>query len=291
MDKNFKENIRFVFIGKEMGQLIVVILLLVFNVNACGRFQKGFYWAHDDLIDSAEVIVVVEAKVKNKKYYSLKTVEKLKGKPEKEYIFEYDKRDSISDTDFNAHNDSIFWNSDVGRSEFFAGECKAAHTFTVGERYVYFPDALGSKKSAERIGNQQDLWYKYIKNKLSGYCEGEYFENKSKLIAGLWRLIFSRSSLNEFYKTDNFLKEEPTFLCIKDNTITHIKEDETGMLVPNTNVFKMVYEKMIIPKINGYYRIHFKSDTLIMSENGEGGDEYTIYYFLRDSSTNMIQCK
>ena len=69
--------------------------------------------------------------------------------------------------DFNNHKDDSFWDVDVGRSDWPCCLCGPDHAFQMNEQYLYFPDLLGARKSAEVIRSEDDEWLKYVLNKVS----------------------------------------------------------------------------------------------------------------------------
>lgn len=77
--------------------------------------------------------------------------------------------------DFNGHNDSRFWLNEstlshepVFRSEWRGGMCTPAFTFLNGEQYLLFLDSPGSYYAAEIIKSNNDHWYKYVLESVSG---------------------------------------------------------------------------------------------------------------------------
>lgn len=138
---------------------------------------------HDDLIRSAETIVIVRLKSQRStstdsvdktgqpigpKRYILDTTEVLKGKARSSY--EYISRGEApdSDYDFDGHTAKAFWKDNTGRSE-SPRPCTMYgpdHSFREGRTYLYFPDRLGAMKSAEIVRDSNDSWLGYVRAKL-----------------------------------------------------------------------------------------------------------------------------
>jgi len=152
-----------------------LVLLFVFALVAYGHTQacmvpgRGARVHHDYVIWEAETIVLVRLKSRMQMErrpeatrYVLETVETIKGPGQA--LYEFVSRGSrYSGNDFGAHKASEFWAKDQGRSEFPCCICGPDHSFREGEIYLYFPDELGSMKSAELVRDESDRWLTYVR--------------------------------------------------------------------------------------------------------------------------------
>lgn len=198
---------------------VLLVFLLFVQVNAC-KYERGLYWTHDELIDRAQTIILVKLKRKSESHSYLHTIKTLKGKSKKNYKVPTFKYDYDLDNDFNEHRDSIFWSRDTGRTPFWG--CSPNHRFLFDRLYVYFPDALGSLKSAEVIKDTTDQWLKYITARLTDdICslESDYF-NQLKKLQGTYYYLKSNTDLqqnrtNVAYEFINIINDEGRFFMQK----------------------------------------------------------------------------
>lgn len=183
---------------KPIIAVVVLANAAVSGALACFSSGPGYGLGHDELIDSAQNIYLARVEkitaaysktddflptLEEKfflprtrteydtSYYSIfqfEIVEVLKGKLTKIGPIEGSK-DDYSGNDFADHADSIFWSEaeDVGRSEWFGGECQPRHVFKLGELYLLFPGKLSSRKSAEVIRKPSDLWLRYVVERIA----------------------------------------------------------------------------------------------------------------------------
>ena len=139
---------------------------------ACLVPKPGYGEDHKTLIANAKTIALVRLQRQEKPsyggvLYTLETVEVLKGKAAPTYEFR-----SIaapgSVNDFDAHQASTFWDTNVGRSEWPCCICGPDHAFDERHVYLYFPEKLGAVKSAEIVSTPGDRWLKYVRETLNG---------------------------------------------------------------------------------------------------------------------------
>lgn len=153
-------------------KVLKAILFYMISVNAlgCAVPKPGAGINLEDLIDKSENIFIVEVLstdgVARRKMYTLRVLEELKGKASGELKFLSRAKEHIQN-DFESHNKPDFWEKDIGRSEWPCCICGPDHSFEKGFKYLYFPDYLGSKKSAEIINSNNDKWYQFVKKRLS----------------------------------------------------------------------------------------------------------------------------
>lgn len=149
---------------------LALALVFAFTVQeavfACSIPKPGVSAGKESIVDRSNVIVLVEVgDVERHKdgsaTYSLKVVKVIKGQAEERYIVQASDSDEFHyGNHFNDHKDPLFWEREVGRSEFQG--CVPDHTFVIGETYLLFPDMYAAMMSAEIIRSENDDWYKFV---------------------------------------------------------------------------------------------------------------------------------
>ena len=149
---------------------MLLLALVAFESLACIVPKPGSQFSLEELIDKSERIVLVELEKTEKhtygiKYY-LRPIQSIKGKAGELLEF-YGHLNEHEESTYLDHNNPVFWFMDVGRSEWPCCICGPDHTFEKGFQYLYFPDYLGARKSAEIINNKEDRWYKFVKDRVN----------------------------------------------------------------------------------------------------------------------------
>ncbi len=151
--------------------IIVVALCAPSTAAGCMIARPGYGMDRDELIDAAHTIVLVRllpppaTKWGRWNQFALETVEVIKGDARPAYRFDsYGSPES--DDDFNAHTAKAFWDEPVGRSLWPGGTCGPDHGFREARVYLYFPDKLGARMSAEVIRADDDRWLAYVRAKV-----------------------------------------------------------------------------------------------------------------------------
>ena len=154
---------------------MIVLQVLAGNLTpafACFSPKDGWGMDYNELVDSAEVIVLVQAERMDPdgdwSISNLRSVEALKGKAAPTYRVDSlvrDPSDDTPDNDFDRHRALGFWFTNTGRSRFPCCLCGPDHAFRLGATYLLFPDKLGAMKSAEVIVDPSDKWLAYVRAK------------------------------------------------------------------------------------------------------------------------------
>ncbi len=157
-------------------KLISSIIIMFFSIismesYACMFPAPGYQFSVEELVDKSNSIIMVE--LERKEYiedgiiYYLKPVEQIRGNNKEELIKYFGSLNKPHETTtYFYHYNPLFWFKDTGRSKWSCCMCSPDHTFESGHRYLFFPEYLGTKKSAEIIKNSNDLWYKYVKDRV-----------------------------------------------------------------------------------------------------------------------------
>jgi hypothetical protein len=172
--------------------LTIILIITPFSSIACSAAIRGAGWDKDELIEKSENIAIVKLnRIDKEKTVScsgkklkckdieisiniLSPVKILKGSVDDEirggealisvggeYPMEH------YDNDFNLHNDTKFWEEDIGRSEWHCCLCGPSHTYVFDEKYLLFEDAQGAFKSSEIIKSEDDKWLIYVNEKIN----------------------------------------------------------------------------------------------------------------------------
>lgn len=158
---------------------------------ACSKPAPGTGVHHDDLIWEAETIVVVRLESQTQMErashikYTLQTVETIKGTGQPSYEF-VSRGSRHSGEDFRAHKAREFWKKDLGRSDWPCCICGPDHSFREGETYLYFPDQLGSMKSAELVRSDSDRWLTYVRARVKAAVNPTVKKDGRRLGRGLY---------------------------------------------------------------------------------------------------------
>lgn len=251
-------------------KVIILIIINIFTIYPCQKLTRGVFWSHDELIDSSKTIVLAELlKFKSDKQYILKVIEAIKGKANSKYVVLCSNCERKNSNDFSLHTDSIFWKTDIGRNIKYPGECKPNHTFEPNKRYLLFPDAFGSNKSAELILNERDQWLQYVIRRVSGKDTTlSDYKISTNNLGGLWKL---------YDTVPNIKGEDEKYVFFENNYITSIIRNKNGTLEKQKNMFIISYGKMIIPNRLQKYLLKISADTLFIQESDEldvRGKEY-----------------
>jgi hypothetical protein len=152
---------------RESLALVVALLYwcLAVNAFACTVPKIGSNASMEELVDHSNNILLVELERKESIHQQIKctlrAIEVIKGsKPEKLEFYGTSKEHE--EATYSNHVNPIFWLMDIGRSEWPCCICGPDHTFEKGFQYLYFPDLLGARKSAEIVRTKDDRWYKYV---------------------------------------------------------------------------------------------------------------------------------
>lgn len=152
-----------------MRALLLLAAFVSSSVLACSVPKPGSGYSLEDLIDQSENIVLVEMVEQTIGDHhitsKLKVVDVLKGELRTDYVFVgySGKHESATYSD---HYDAGFWFNDIGRSAWPCCICGPDHTFKKGFQYLYFPDLLGARKSAEIIKSKDDRWLKFVQKRV-----------------------------------------------------------------------------------------------------------------------------
>jgi hypothetical protein len=96
-------------LSTDMNKYVALIILATFwnQAFACTIPAKGTYWAHDELIDRTETILLVTPKLNG---HGFKVLETLKGTVAKELEWrKFRPKDPHRSEDFNGHKNQVFW--------------------------------------------------------------------------------------------------------------------------------------------------------------------------------------
>lgn len=170
---NFLKKLFYKQKNKTLLQLILSFYILYSsNLQSCMLFETGAYLSINELINKSENIYLVELshielnKHRSGVIYSLKPVEVIKGKHQSTIKISGSKNDLHNQSSFLNHLNPLFWFTDNGRSKWQCCICRPSHSFEKNNKYLLFPDMLGSMKSAEIINNKNDAWLLYVQNKV-----------------------------------------------------------------------------------------------------------------------------
>lgn len=164
---------------------LAAIYALVAPASACVFPKSGWSASYDQTIDMSDIYVVELAKAEPRFYgegdnrtrngfkNTLHIVEVLKGDKKIGETFEFHTSTlEHSYNHFNSHTDEIFWSDESnGRAEWPCCICGPDFSFRDGERYLYFPDALGSVYAAEVVLFEDDKWLQYVRARLAAQNE------------------------------------------------------------------------------------------------------------------------
>lgn len=242
--------------------MTIILLLFAVSIMPC-RQIRGIYWSHDELIDSAKTIVIVEVEKKQKKFV-LRTIKSLKGKGKRNYRLPIMIYDTIHSNDFNSHKDSSFWTTNTGRG--LQTTCSPLHYFESGKRYILFPDIWGSMKAAEIMNDTSDLWYKHIAKRLtdSTYQNNTEYIYSRKILKGEWRLDWINIKPPPSY----WEKILGSYLTITDSTYKITKVDKDGRTSSiGEDEYILSYGKIILPSRLSVYSYKLDSDTLLIIDD------------------------
>ena len=150
--------------------IISTFLFASMNARSCRVPDKGYDWTINELIEKSGSIVIAKLSKKEEKgsayVYTLEVLSVLKGPEINSISFQGFGYNEALSNDFDNHIDNRFWKENVGRSDFPCCLCGPNHIFRNGEKYLVFPDAFGSMKSAEVIKNDDDRWLQYVRDRL-----------------------------------------------------------------------------------------------------------------------------
>lgn len=163
------------FLRVIMKKLVLALCILVFSTStfACYKYKRGASWGKLKLIESSNSIYLVElSSIETRDFnskYSFTVIEKLRGVSNVvEPIYQKEFISKHSDLDFNRHQDSVFWDKEVGRSGDIGGaNCMPAHVFKPGFRYLLFRDSIGASMSAEVVNSESDKWLQFVRGNLT----------------------------------------------------------------------------------------------------------------------------
>ncbi len=149
--------------------VLASFMLCAFESTTCSKPKAGYGLNVDELIEQSDNIFLVELvnleKSEYQSTYTLEVVDVIKGAEQTKLTFTgYAEKHTAEH--FNNHENEVFWSEASGRSGWPCCICGPNHTFEQGFIYLYFPDLLGAKKSAEIINNKDDKWLRYVIEKV-----------------------------------------------------------------------------------------------------------------------------
>ncbi|MBU2893724.1 hypothetical protein KO495_10365 [Colwellia sp. D2M02] len=167
--------------------LFTLLLFIPDIVLACRTLDWGLLTTKDALINNAHTIVLAKAKnynlgvddnypvTKNHRIeFSFIVEESLKGKPIKEISllgYDADHREA-KPSDLNGHQKDAFWRRGSGGNLTIGGDCGAYGTFEIDQQYLLTLKEGFHINSFELVNSKDDLWYKYVKERIKTNKEG-----------------------------------------------------------------------------------------------------------------------
>ncbi|MDP4528767.1 hypothetical protein Q3O59_06940 [Alkalimonas delamerensis] len=167
-----------------MQQLTTIVLLLFVSWPAfsCSARMQGALLNHEELIDTTETIVLAEL-VDTTMLSYFRTIEVIKGQMPAEFQWvKFRARQSHIDNDFDQHRAQEFWSQQAYRAPYPNGSCSPSLTFDSGERYLIFVESPGHGHSAEIIKSESDLWYLFVKERVTHNKQSQPTLNSARLL-------------------------------------------------------------------------------------------------------------